>query len=48
MCKVVRERAYSLAWHPSESKLLIAVGDKVGAFGVICLLSLGTRAAGYF
>lgn len=30
VCKVVRERAYSLAWHPSKTKLLLAVGDKVG------------------
>ena len=29
VCKVVRERAYSSAWHPSEEKLLLAVGDKV-------------------
>lgn len=29
MCKVVRERAYSSVWHPSETKLLLAIGDKV-------------------
>lgn len=29
MCKVVQERAYSVAWHPAESKLLLATGDKV-------------------
>lgn len=29
VCKVVRERAYSTAWHPSGDKLLLAVGDKV-------------------
>ncbi|CAM9988450.1 unnamed protein product, partial [Phaeothamnion confervicola] len=31
--KVVKERAYSLAWHPSPEKLLIACGDKAGHVG---------------
>ncbi|CAM9236231.1 unnamed protein product, partial [Hapterophycus canaliculatus] len=34
VCKVVRERAYSMAWHPSKEKLLLAVGDKVGNVGL--------------
>lgn len=29
VCKVVTERAYSISWHPSSAKLLVAVGDKV-------------------
>lgn len=33
VCKVVRERVYSSAWHPSDAKLLLAVGDKVGREG---------------
>ncbi|CAM9549603.1 unnamed protein product, partial [Choristocarpus tenellus] len=34
VCKVVRERAYGIAWHPSSEKLLLAVGDKVGNLGL--------------
>lgn len=39
VCRVVRERVFSSAWHPNEEKLLLAVGDKVGSS---CLLSLSS------
>ncbi|CAM9776641.1 unnamed protein product [Scytosiphon promiscuus] len=34
VCKVVTERAYCAAWHPSKDKLLLAVGDKFGNVGL--------------
>eukprot|EP00752_Nemacystus_decipiens_P008110 g7250.t1 len=34
VCKVVRDRVYSSAWHPNEEKLLLAIGDKVGNVGL--------------
>ncbi|CAM9311188.1 unnamed protein product [Sphacelaria rigidula] len=34
VCKVVTERGFSISWHPSNSKLLVAVGDKCGNVGV--------------
>lgn len=38
VCKVVRERAYTASWHPSNDKLLLAVGDKVRfGFGAVAL-----------
>ena len=33
VAKVVPERIYSLAWHPSPDKLLVAAGDKWGRVG---------------
>ena len=30
VAKVVPERIYSLAWHPSPDKLVVAAGDKWG------------------
>lgn len=35
VAKVVKSRIYSLAWHPSASKLLVAVGDRDGNIGTI-------------
>lgn len=37
VCKVVRERAYSSAWHPNDEKLLLAVGDKVWEYVLLYL-----------
>jgi hypothetical protein len=31
--KVVKERIYSVAWHPSTSHLIGVVGDKFGSIG---------------
>lgn len=33
VAKVVKSRIYSLAWHPSSSKLLVAAGDRDGNIG---------------
>jgi hypothetical protein len=39
IAKVVPYRIYSMAAHPSENKLLLAVGDKWGNLGKLtCLL----------
>lgn len=35
IAKVVPNRVYSVAWHPSASKLLIAAGDRYGYIGII-------------
>src|SRR5690348_13645574 len=34
--QVVKERAYSIAWHPSPHKLVLIAGDKVGHVGIWC------------
>jgi hypothetical protein len=41
VAKVSKSRIYSLAWHPSNCKLLVAVGDRDGNFGndIHCLFS---------
>ncbi len=33
VAKVTKARIYSLAWHPSTCKLLVAVGDRDGNIG---------------
>ena len=43
---MVAERAYSLAWHPSKSKLLLAAGDKVSAIAAAVARGLETLAGG--
>ncbi|CAN0214617.1 unnamed protein product, partial [Discosporangium mesarthrocarpum] len=48
VCKVVKERAYSLAWHPSSDKLLLAAGDKVGHVGIWTLDSSDEGEDGVF
>jgi hypothetical protein len=39
VAKVVKSRIYSLTWHPSNSKLLVAAGDRGGSIGkhLICI-----------
>lgn len=34
VAKVVKSRIYSLNWHPSSSKLLVAAGDRDGNIGI--------------
>jgi hypothetical protein len=34
ICKVVPHRIYSMAVHPTENKLVVAVGDKWGNLGM--------------
>lgn len=34
VAKVVKERAYSLAWHPSPHKHVLVAGDKIGHVGL--------------
>jgi hypothetical protein len=34
LCKVVPHRIYSMAVHPEENNLLLAVGDKWGNLGM--------------
>lgn len=38
VAKVVKSRIYSLNWHPSSSKLLVAVGDRDGNIGNYILI----------
>jgi hypothetical protein len=33
VAKVVKSRIYSMTWHPSNSKLLVAAGDRGGSIG---------------
>ena len=36
VAKVTHSRIYSMTWHPSASKLLLAVGDRGGNIGILC------------
>lgn len=38
IAKVVKSRIYSLNWHPSSSKLLLAAGDRDGNIGIRLLI----------
>jgi hypothetical protein len=35
--QIVKERAYSLTWHPSPHKLITVAGDKTGNIGLWCI-----------
>ena len=35
VAKVTHSRIYSMTWHPSSSKLLLAVGDRGGNIGIL-------------
>jgi hypothetical protein len=37
LLQVVKERAYSLTWHPSPHKLVAVAGDKIGNIGLWCV-----------
>ncbi|XP_038606137.1 WD repeat-containing protein 76 isoform X2 [Tachyglossus aculeatus] len=45
VCKVTKDRIFSLAVHPSESRLLVAAGDRLGQVG-LWDLDRGPKAAG--
>jgi hypothetical protein len=37
LSQVIKERAYSLTWHPSPHKLITVAGDKTGNIGLWCV-----------
>ena len=44
VAKVVPQRIFSLAVHPTESKVLAVAGDKWGRIGLWDVVSITTRA----